>query len=570
MTAVVTLSGSAYGNFILEPGDSFCIGRSLQSDLSVDDLRVSRRHCRIMNEQHGVTVTDLQSANGTYVNGKRIGKALLRPGDHLQVGSADLEVQVSYSGEGALERRYTCSACRREISLMTFADGDVIQLDGERFVCPQCREKQATPEFTLLELNLIKRLHQEGFEVLEKLSISGAVPIYKARKTSLDQLVALKALPLASAISRKKVTRFAQEAKTQARLRHKNIVAIYDVRQARDIIYIVMELIEGETLLQMIERSGSRLAVKDAVRITYQVARALAHAYDKGIVHRDVKPSNIMVGPEGDAKLIDFGLAKNLYEVTHAITSDGETLGTMGYMAPEQVRTAKDADHRADVYALGASLFHCLAGRPPFDARNEAMLLRELERGPALDLLVGAPLNVVSLVVKMMQRRPEDRLQTPHDVMRAIEEVVGDMTGIRADASNVEFLLKVRDEESDLLQTWRSSSRRASSFLGSFRGQELVEFLQMLEFNKKSGVLTVAAQDTRGRLFIREGKIVGAECGERRGAGAVGKLLTRSAGDFEFTPGEARGPAEMDLPISRALLEVMRHRDETGRLPRQA
>lgn len=570
MTAVVTLSGSAYGNFILEPGDGFCIGRSLQSDLSVDDLRVSRRHCRIVSEPHGVTVTDLQSANGTFLNGQRINKALLRSGDRLAVGNAELVVQVNASDPASLDRRYTCVECRRELSLMTFAEGEVIQLDGDRFVCPQCREKQATPEFSLLELNLIKRLHQEGFEVLEKLSISGVVPIYRARKTALDQLVALKALPLASSISRKKISRFAQEAKSQARLRHKNIVAIYDVRQARDLIYIVMELIEGETLLQMIERSHSRLAVKDAVRIGYQVARALAHAFDKGIVHRDVKPSNIMITPEGEAKLIDFGLAKNLYEVTHGITADGETLGTMGYMAPEQVRTAKDADHRADVYGLGASLFHCLAGRPPFDGPNELALLAEIERGPPLDLLVGAPLNVVSLLCRMMAPRPEERYASPHELMRAIEEVVSEMTGLRADATNVEFLLKVRDEESDLLQTWRTSShRRATGFLGSFREAELVEFLQMLEFNKKTGTLTIAAQGVRGRIVIREGRIVRGEAGDRRGTAAVARLLGQRAGDFEFSPGDVRGPFELDLPISRALLELMRHRDETGRLPRQ-
>jgi serine/threonine protein kinase len=568
MSAVLTLDGPVGGTFVLARGEGLVIGRSLQVDLSVDDLRVSRRHCRIEHGEKGITALDLRSANGTYVNGQRITKAALRPGDTLQVGNTSLAVQVQYGDEDYLERPYTCDSCRRAISLTTFADGDVIQL-GERFICPQCREKQSTPEFSLLELDIVQRLYQEGFEVLEKLSISGLVPIYKARKRSLDQLVAIKALPLSGAVSQKKVSRFVQEAKAQARLRHRNIVAIYDVRSLPDLIYIVMELIEGETLLQTIQRSGSRLAARDALRLAYQVGRALAHAYEKGIIHRDVKPSNIMVGNDGDARLIDFGLAKNLHELSLGITSEGETLGTVGYMAPEQVRTAKEADCRADIYALGATIFHCLAGRPPFVARSEAQLMEELERSaPPLELLVGVPLSVVTFIVKLMQRRPEDRYQTPHQVLAALEALASELTGIQGNANNVEFLLKVRDDESDhLLQTWRHSRpARATGLLGSFRDAELVEFMQMLEFNLKTGVLAVSGQGARGAargtLGIAEGRIVRAEAGPERGPRAVFRLLSLRQGDFEFLPGEAPPHRDCDLKISHVLLEAMRVRDE--------
>ncbi|RMG13902.1 MAG: FHA domain-containing protein [Planctomycetota bacterium] len=565
VTAVVTVSGTVYGNFLLEKGEGFTIGRSLQTDLSIDDLRISRRHCRIQHEERGVTATDLRSANGTYLNGQRIQKVLLRQGDRLQLGNAELEFSVSYTNEDPLDQSYTCERCKREISLMTFAEGQVIQVE-ERFICPQCREKESTPEYTLVELDMIKRLRQEGFEVLEKLSISGIVPIYKARKTSLDQLVALKALPLSNMVSRKKISRFAQEAKAQARLRHPNVVAIYDVRQCEELIYIVMELIEGETLLQMVERSGSRLAVKDALRVTYQISKALAHAHEKGIVHRDVKPSNIMICPDGTAKLIDFGLAKNLFEVTSGITSDGETLGTLGYMAPEQLKTAKLADYRADIYGLGATLYHCLAGRPPFLATTESGLFEDIANGPPLDKLLGVPLNVVSLIVRMMQRNPDDRFQNLADVQAAIEQLVTEMTGIAADSTNVEFLLKCREEESDLLQTWRVKGRRpTSSFLGSFRESELIEFMQMLEFNQKTGVLNVATQKVRGRMVIAQGRIVRAEAGRVRGPAAVEALVGQPSGDFEFTPGEVLEARECDLNISRALLNAMRHRDEGRR-----
>ena len=568
MSAVVTFSGPVYGNFILERGDSVTIGRSLNCELSVDDLRVSRRHCTIAHTEQGLTASDLTSANGTFLNGKRIKRAVLRSGDLLQVGNAGLKVQVEYSGEDQPVQAYLCSVCDRDISLQTFADGDVIQLD-DRFVCPQCRERKETPEFSLVELDVIQRLYAEGFEVLEKLSVSGMVPIYKARKTSLGQLVALKALPLTGMVSQKKISRFVQEAKTQARLRHRHIVAIYDVRQSTDLIYIVMELIEGETLLQMVERAGSRLAVRDALRVGYQIALGMAHAHGKGIVHRDLKPSNVMITPEGDAKLIDFGLAKNLHDLGLGITSSGETLGTMGYMAPEQVGFARDVDTRADIYGLGASLYHCLAGRPPFVASSEAQLVELLGTAtPPLENLVGAPLGVVSLIMKMMQRDPTDRFQTPHELLRAMESVVTEMTGIQADSSNMEFLLKIRDEESDMLQTWRQSATgrtRTSAFLGSFRESELVEFLGMLEFNHKSGTLTVASRTQRGTLWIHEGRIVRAESQGQRDLEAVRTILAMQQGDFEFTPGDVQRIQDCNYPISQVVLEAMRHMDELTR-----
>ena len=564
MSAVVTLSGPVFGNFILERGDALEMGRSLQTDLSVDDLRVSRRHARIVHTDRGVAVEDLSSANGTYLNGRRIRKAFLRTGDVLQVGNAPIQVQVDYSDEDYLERTYTCDGCGRVISLMTFADGEVIQLE-DRFICPSCREKQETPAFSLVELEVIQRLDAEGFEVLEKLSLSGVVPIYKARKRSLDQLVAIKALPLGQVpVTQQKISRFVQEARTQARLRHRNIVAIYDVRQGRDLIYIVMELIEGETLQQMIERARSRLAVRDALRVTYQVARALQHAHEKGIIHRDIKPANIMIGRDGEARLIDFGLAKNLSDLGVSITADGETLGTWGYMAPEQIGHAREVDARADIFGLGAALYHALSGRPPFVARSEVALVEQLERGPPLEHLVGVPLSVVQLVMKSMAYRPEGRFQTPDELLRAMEELASELTGIRAAPGTVEFLLKMRDEESDLLQTWRERrSPKGGAFLGSFQDTELLEFLGMLELNQKSGVVAISGGAVRGRLGIASGRIVRAEAGGEAGLPALRRLLTLTRGDFEFAPGEMT-PADpgVSWKISEVVLDALRQLDE--------
>jgi serine/threonine protein kinase len=287
-----------------------------------------------------------------------------------------------------------------------------------------------------------------------------------------------------------------------------------------------------------------------------------------------------MITPEGDAKLIDFGLAKNLWEVTQGnITGEGETLGTVGYMAPEQVKSAKHADHRADIYGLGSTLYHCLAGRPPFVDRNEKALAKAIAEAepPALDRLSGVPLNVVAIVARMMQKRPEDRFQTPDEVLRAIENVVGDMLGIQGVKGNVEFLLKLRDEELDLQKTWRASLRPSAAFHGAFREQELVEFLQMVEFNQKTGILEVAGRAVRGRIYLSSGRIVAGEVfrlrdlgksasGEEepfaRGAAAVNQLLMLTEGDFEFTPKPVEVEKECELNISKVLLDALRRRDE--------
>ncbi|MBL4848944.1 MAG: protein kinase [Planctomycetes bacterium] len=563
--AVVTLAGAVYGNFILERGDAFSIGRSLQADLSVDDLRVSRRHCTVENCSYGIVLKNLRSANGTFVNGQRIEAAILRPGDRITVGNAELVVSINYGEESSLDQAHTCETCGRSITLMTFAEGEVVQLDGMRFVCPQCREKAATPEFSIVELDVIGILAGEGFEVQEKLSVSGVVPIYRARKVSLDQIVAIKALPLSAIVSRKKISRFAQEARVQARLRHRNIVSIYDVRKARDLVYIVMELIEGETLLQLIERTGTRLAVKDTLRIGYHIARALSHANERGIIHRDVKPSNVMIGLDHEAKLIDFGLGKNIRDMALSITSDGETLGTLGYMAPEQLGDAKKADHRADIYGLGATLYHCLAGRPPFDSVAIQELRAAQNMGPQLDLLTGVPLSLVTLIARCLHADPARRPQSAEEAMRGLEQITGDITGIDATPQNVEFLLRIQDEEADLLQTWRSSAKRSSSFLGSFTENELIEFLQMVEFNQKTGTLRVTAPMTRGTVHVARGVVVAAETRTASGVltdeEAFKYLLRQPSGDFEFTPESPPG-MRCRVRIGPALLDAVRLRDE--------
>jgi hypothetical protein len=203
----------------------------------------------------------------------------------------------------------------------------------------------------------------------------------------------------------------------------------------------------------------------------------------------------------------------------------------------------------------------------------------EKQEPPPLDRLGGVPLNVVALVAKMMQKRPEDRFQTPDELLRSVEAVVSETIGIQVQKGNCEFFLKLRDEEIDLQRTWKVPMRQ-SAFLGAFRDRELVEFLQMVEFNKKTGVVEVGGKEWRGKLHVQQGRIIAAQAypqalrkglsGEmppiRAGEEAVKLLVSLQQGDFEFTPApgsEIGVQPECNLNISGVLLDALRRRDES-------
>ena len=260
-----------------------------------------------------------------------------------------------------------------------------------------------------------------GFEIISRLGRGGMGAVYKARQVSMDRLVALKVLPPALAKDQNFLERFFREARAVAKLNHPNIVQGIDVGSADKYYYFAMEYVEGETVQSLISRDGA-MPERKALEIVLQVAHALHHAHRHNMVHRDVKPDNIMVTPAGVAKLCDLGLAKSLAGDS-AMTQTGLAVGTPHYISPEQARGDQDVDIRADIYSLGATLYHMVIGRTPFSGSTAAVVMTKHLNEAVPDPRTIRPdlsLGLVRLLARMMAKERSDRQQSPEALINDI------------------------------------------------------------------------------------------------------------------------------------------------------
>ncbi len=263
-----------------------------------------------------------------------------------------------------------------------------------------------------------------NYELLECVGGGGMGMVFRARDLALARIVALKVLTPEQTADGEVLLRFRNEAQTAARLNHESVVRVYHAGEDRGVAYIVFEFIEGTNVRTLVEKRGV-LPLHEAIGYTYQVAEALAHAVARHVVHRDIKPSNILITAEGQAKLIDLGLAR-LYktgEDVDDLTASGVTLGTFDYISPEQARDPRTADVRSDIYSLGCTLFFMLTGRPPF---VEGTVLQKLlqhhgEEPPDVrQFRPELPPEVSRLLRKMMAKDPRRRFQDPGELLDAL------------------------------------------------------------------------------------------------------------------------------------------------------
>ena len=268
----------------------------------------------------------------------------------------------------------------------------------------------------------------DGYEIIRKLGEGGMGCVWLARQTSLDRLVAIKVLPAVFSLNKKLVERFRREALATAKLNHPNIVSAIDVgvqkrKDESDLYYFVIEYVDGQSLDEIINGAG-KMAPMQATRIAIEVIAGLDHAWtEAGIVHRDIKPANILITRANEVKVADLGLARSSYESAD-LTTAGLAIGTPHYASPEQALGKAEIDARSDIYGLGATLFHMLTGRLPFEGESgPAVMARHVNEDAPLcsDLDPLIPKGLSAIVAKMMKRDPAERYQTPGEARADLE-----------------------------------------------------------------------------------------------------------------------------------------------------
>ena len=266
-------------------------------------------------------------------------------------------------------------------------------------------------------MNLEGSVIGNRYKIQEKIGNGGMATVYKALDQILNRYVAVKVLREEFTTDEEFIKRFNAEAQSAARLTHPNIVSVYDVGQEYNIYYIVMELIQGKTLKQIIEEDG-HLSWKWAVNIAIQIASALEMAHKNNIIHRDIKPHNIMITEDGVAKVTDFGIAKAVSNST--ITAFGTTLGSVHYFSPEHARGGY-TDSKSDLYSLGVVMYEMVTGKVPFDADTPVSIaLKHMQEDPVPPIKVNKeiPFAVNQIILKAMKKDPNERYQNASEMIK--------------------------------------------------------------------------------------------------------------------------------------------------------
>lgn len=273
-----------------------------------------------------------------------------------------------------------------------------------------------------------------GYKVLGKLGSGAMAVVYKAKQLSLDRTVAIKVLPRRFTEKSDYISRFFKEGKIAAKLNHNNIVQAIDVGEAGGLYYFVMEYVEGKTLYDDLSK-GKIFGEQEAIDIVTQLARALAHAHSNGMIHRDVKPKNIMINKDGVVKLADMGLARETSDVEAAKNEEGKAFGTPYYIAPEQIRGEISIDGRADLYALGATFFHMVTGRVPFEASTPAEVMKKHLREPLVPpdhINTALSAGVAEVIEVMMAKKKQDRYSNMEELLTDLDAIKDGHPPLRA------------------------------------------------------------------------------------------------------------------------------------------
>jgi eukaryotic-like serine/threonine-protein kinase len=309
------------------------------------------------------------------------------------------------------------------------------------------------------EVDLVREALQAEYELLEELGRGGMAIVYRARERQLEREVAIKVLPFSLAFDAEFVERFQREARTAARLEHPNIIPIYRVGRSGRVIYFVMKMLRGQSLSRILSARGA-LTPLEIRHLLVHTAGALGFAHRHGIVHRDIKPDNIMFDEMGHPVLTDFGIAKAASGTR--LTGTGMSIGTPHYMSPEQAR-AQPLDGRSDLYSLGVVAFQCLIGHVPFDGEDAFSIgykhIMEPIPEPRIETAEGR--RLFSVIRRMFEKKPEERYQTAEDLIRDLEGGRPSVTLLELDPGAGETLALTPEQSAVVAGTARRSTPQA-------------------------------------------------------------------------------------------------------------
>ncbi len=379
MPRLVVEKGNDKGKtFVVTPTGTLIVGRDQAASAQLRDTMCSRQHFRIEQRPEGWFVVDLGSMNGTLLNGKPIGKEQkLTFGDLVKIG----ETLFSF------------------LSDETAAEDTLV---GQRM---------------------------GGYKVIERVGRGGMGTVYKAEQIDLQRIVALKVIAAEHVKNKDFIEMFVHEARAAAKLNHTNIVQVYDVKKQNEVYYFSMEFVPGGSVQELLNKQR-KIPVDQSVQMILDSARGFEYAHKKEIIHRDVKPDNLMISESGSIKIGDLGLAQRLGEKLSA-DDENSVIGTPHYIAPEQV-LGRPADYRSDIYALGSTLYRMIAGFTPYQAPSVRELVNKKVREDAIPLheaVAGLPKRLGEICAKMMSRKPEERYQTMTDVLKDLEQFQRESTG---------------------------------------------------------------------------------------------------------------------------------------------
>jgi tRNA A-37 threonylcarbamoyl transferase component Bud32 len=323
-----------------------------------------------------------------------------------------------------VKNTYVCPSCKEEFEWDDSLDQTMIR-------CPECETEMVAPA-PMLEKDAIVG----DYRIIERIGIGGMGEVYLAEQKSMKRPVALKILQEDLVQDKAYLDRFYREVRTLAQIEHPNVVNAIEAGADGHVFYFSMTFVEGRDIKRMLDE-GHIFKENEAVKIALEVSYALKYVWEKhGILHRDIKPANIMITPENEVKLMDLGISKKMFDDDVELTAAGMMIGSPQYVSPEQAKALKDVDFRADMYSLGATLYHMLAGSPPYPGNNAmAVIVKHLDE-PIPDPRKAWPEiseATANLIAAMMAKKKEDRFESwdecideMKDILENISETPGD------------------------------------------------------------------------------------------------------------------------------------------------